>query len=482
MGRPEDSSGRRDFLAHDIRAAVADVIGGLRLVDTASLPAPAREQCTRVRVAAELIARLVEELLGDAPRPLEAFGALELDRFLLDELRRWQAVGRPIETEVKLIRGPGLPNLVRLDGLRLRRIVANLMGNAMRYADGGSVELRAEAAEDGSLSISVCDDGPGFPPEVLSRGAPGAPTGASEPDGAGMGLRIARFHVAELSGEMTLRNLPDGGAQVVVTIPAHVWKAPEQGGGAVDLTGRRVLVADDSGTTRTLTAAMLARLGMECEGARDGIDALNLFSRERFDLALIDLEMPRLGGLDVIRSVRRRQDRGIAPPMRIIAMTAHPGSQVEDEIRDAGADGILAKPLPELDVFGRVLAGFLSGAPDLSDWTPAMAPPFNRELLTELMGLAGEEGTTLFARLIDDLDAADTALGQALTAGDLDGMHAQSHVLLSLGGTIGAIPLQEASARLLDLSRARDVTASGIAAKVCLGRLGELRAALRALP
>lgn len=475
-----DAPDRRDLLAHDIRAAVSDVIGGLRLIDPDGLPEAAREQMGRVHVASELLARLVEEMLRDAPAEPVQVGALNLSRLLDDELRRWHGAARPTGTVVTLARAPDLPEVVRLDGLHLRRILANLMGNALRHAPGGRVVLGAELYPDGTLSLCVSDDGPGFPPDLLPRLFLPATRGGAHP-GTGMGLHIAAAHAEGLGGRMTARNLPTGGARVTVTIPPEAWRPDEEGaeGGLPDLAGRRVLVADDSGTNRALLRGMLARLGAECETASDGIEALNWIARERFDLALLDLEMPRLGGLDVIRSERLRQARGVAAPMSMVAMTAYVLRDNREAILEAGADGILSKPLPDAGTFARALQGWLRDAPDPDDWAPELAPPVNAAVLAELMAAAGDDGGgVLLDRLRADLAGVSETLGRAVAAGDLPEIRSQTHVLLSLAGTVGALPTQESARRLNRLARDGDAEIVRIAARTCLGRLEEMRALL----
>jgi CheY-like chemotaxis protein len=471
----------RALLAHDIRAAVADVIGGLRLIDPGLLPEMARTQLGRVQVSSELLARLVEEVLDDAPAGAAEPGALDLHRFLDDELRRWHGASRPTGTRVALDRRPELPRTVRLDGLSMRRILANLMANALRHAEGGTVTLAAGVDAEGALWLSVQDDGPGFPEDLLPRLFEPATRAASEP-GSGLGLHIAAAHAEMLGGRLDARNQPEGGASVGVTIPAERWAIPAQAmgeGSLPNLSGRRVLVADDSETQRLLTRGMLARLGAECELAADGVQASNWMLRERFDLALIDLEMPGMGGLDVIRSERLRQVRGVAPPLALIAVTAYGLRDNRAAIEEAGADGILAKPLPALAPFGRALLGFLAKVPDPRDWAPERAAPFNAATLAELMAAVGpEDQEALLDRLRADLAGVSGTLATALAEGDAKSVETQTHVLLSLSATVGALPVQEAARRLGRLAKEEEGVAAPavrIAGKTLLGRLEELR-------
>ncbi|MEM8824910.1 MAG: ATP-binding protein [Pseudomonadota bacterium] len=482
MSEPEPDE--KALLAHDIRAAVADVIGGLRLMDTDHLPAAEREQMGRVQAASELLARLVEELLIDDV-PAEGLepggGNLNLRRFLEDELKRWRGVARPAGTVVRLDLHPDLPEVVRLNGLHLRRVVSNLMGNALRYG-GGEVTLAAKFGEANALIFCVSDDGPGFPPDLLDRLFQPSTKGQSSP-GTGMGLHIASAHAEGLGGHLTAENLPGRGARVMLIVPERVWRPEKPPGqnGLPDLTGRRVLVADDSPTNQLLVRSILAQLGAECEVASDGVEALNWLSRERFDAALIDVEMPVLGGLDVIRQERLRQVRGLAPPMAILAMTAYVARDNRAALREAGADDILAKPLPEIEVFGRLLQQHLDDVPDPNCWRPDMAPVLNLAVLTELLQSVGPEGSgALLDRIRADLAQVEARLTAALAGGDLPSVRAETHILLSLAGAVAALPTQDSAQRLNRLAQEGNMEAVSIAGKVCLGRLGALRHELAA--
>ncbi|WP_298431131.1 ATP-binding protein [uncultured Jannaschia sp.] len=466
-----------DLLGHDIRAAVSDVIGGLRLIDGDPLPEDVRGQLARIQASSELLARLVEELLsGGGNEGEDEVGNLNLPRFLDEELRRWHGAAMPLATRVSLDRSADLPEVVRLSRLSLRRVVANLMGNALRHAPGGTITLSADVLADGTLSIGVGDQGPGFPDAML-EGAVGTTRGTGPTAGSGMGLQIARARAEALGGTLVMRNRPGGGAEVTVRLPSGIWQREEVSEtGLPDLTGHRILVAEDSVTSQTLVRAMLTRMGAECEVAADGIEALNWLSRERFDLALIDIEMPALGGIDVIRSERLRQARGIAPPTAMVAMTAYDLRDNRDAILEAGADGVLPKPLPEIAPFGRSVAHYLRSTPAAADWRPEAAPALSVATLAELMMAAGPEfQTDLLDGLRADLADVEAGLAGAIAAGNMAEIRIRTHILLSLAGAVGALPTQQAARRLNDLAREGDAEAVAIAGRLCLGRLADLR-------
>lgn len=469
------------LLAHDIRAAVSDVLGGLRLVDGDALPDDARTQIDRVHAASELLARLVEELLGGGDAEGEGeVGNLNLARFLDDELRRWRGAAQGTGTAVRLEKGADLPATIRVGLLPLRRIVSNLMGNALQHAGGSRIVLGAEVRSDGSFAIHVTDDGPGFPADLLPHvfEAQRRATGAGP--GTGMGLHIAHARAAEIGGTLVAGRGPDGGARVTLTLPPASWRRDEEAPDDLpDLAGCRVLVADDSATNRTLVQGMLTQMGAECELAADGIEALNWLARERFDIALIDLEMPVLGGVDVMRSERLRQARGIAPPMSMVAMTSHDLRDTRELIAEAGADGIIVKPVGSIRTFGRTIRQYVAANPDAADWAPELAPPLSAATLADLMAAAGPEfQDQLLERMREDLEMVERNLERALELEDGEALQAQTHILLSLATAVGALPTFSAARRLNRLARSAHPEATRAAGRVCLARLAVLRADL----
>lgn len=467
------------LLAHDIRSAVSDIIGGVRLMDRDALTLDARAQLDRVQSASELLARLVEDLLAGTPRDTEGpVGNINLNRFVDDELRRWHGAAQGTGITVKADRAGNLPDIVQLPLLPLRRVIANLMSNALRHSGGDRVTLGNDLAEDGTLTLCVQDNGRGFPPDVLAA----SPDFAVVSGRQGMGLQIAAAHAQAMGATLHIGTSRMGGAMVILAIPRTVWSKLEQplpDQDLPDLCGFRVLVADDSATNRLLVQAMLTRLGAECEQAKDGIEALNWLARERFDLALIDIEMPVLGGIDVLRSERLRQARGIAPPTSLVAMTAYVLRDNKDVILEAGADGILSKPLGSIETFGNAVWQFLSAAPDASFWTPETAPALSAATLSELMNSAGPaHQADLLDRLREDLALVEGQLQQALEEEDLEALGSHTHVLLSLSSAIGALPTQETARRLNRSARMGDIAGTAATGKICLARLAQLRADL----
>ena len=390
-------AGRMTLLGHDLRAAVSDIIGGLRLIGQEGLDEPTRLQLERVRASGELLARLLEQglaqMLGEDDFAATHPANVQMPRFLYDIEMRWS--GRASEKGLGFVMtlADDVPPVLTLDRIALERILSNLLSNAIKYTDRGTVTVDVSMGASGALRFSVTDEGPGFSAEALCRlfERHGRPDGARKP-GDGLGMHITRDMAGQLDGIISVENLPGGGgARVTLDVPPESWTiaAPEKVAELPDLSRTKVLVAEDNATNQTIISHMLARMGAQFEIAADGVEALQWLERETFDLALIDIEMPRMNGIEVIRTLRA--NRHLHSTMPVIAITAYVLRANRDAIYAAGADAILAKPLAGLDTFGLAIASALAIplglAMGLSHTLDAIVDP-TVEVLRPISGIA----------------------------------------------------------------------------------------------
>ncbi len=444
-------SERISLLNHDIRAAMSDVIGGLRLVDPDTLSVETRTQIDRVRSSGEVLARLLEEALSfmDAASPLEPVRTnLNLERFLHDLDLRWRGRAKAHGVRFTLTIAEDVPRVICTDRMALDRIFANLLSNALKYAGPKGVEMRINLTEDGALCATIQDDGPGFSASALAHlfEYEGRPSDSSQP-GTGLGLRIAKELTDTIHGTLSVCNRDHGGALASFHLPRTAWELASPVAVATDLpnlSGCKVLVADDNETNQLLTSQMLAIMGAEHEIAPDGVEALNWLEREDFDVALIDIEMPRLNGIEVIRAFRAKP--GPSAHMPMIALTAYVLKTNRDAIFHAGADGIIAKPILDIATFGEAIATHLETAKRTGDDFPELLIPPIDDLdrvdckrMEELLKIAGPGASIeLLDRLIGDLSRVRTHLLFASPISGHGKIRAESHVLISLSGAIGA--------------------------------------------
>jgi CheY-like chemotaxis protein len=245
------------------------------------------------------------------------------------------------------------------------------------------------------------------------------------------------------------------------------------------LSGVRLLLAEDNPTNQLVATQMLVSLGATVTLARDGAEALEILEDHHFDAMLVDIEMPRVSGIDVMRKVRASSGALAQTPM--IALTAYVMREHKAAIDAAGADGIIAKPILSIEQLGDDICRFMrqrrSGPPTSAGPGPKEAetlrPPVIDESIYE--GLVQSIGRDAMAELLGKVDAdirsANARLSQGLETSDIGEIRSASHILISVAGAIGATPVQKAAKDLNtaahqgDVERVRDL-ASGLPGEI----------------
>ncbi len=267
--------------------------------------------------------------------------------------------------------GPGLPRVVTTDEAKLRQILFNLLNNAVKFTVSGEVALAALRPGDGSVRFEVRDTGPGIPSGELEAIFHPFHQAQSSSQGTGLGLAISQQLAGLLGGRIQAESTVGKGSRFWLDLPLSETTAqPPPPAAAPLITGyrgprRRILAADDDETNRQVLRDMLEPLGFMIEEAEDGEACIDQAARSAPDLVLLDLRMPRLGGLDAVPRLRALPGGSTRP---IIAISASVIEFNSREAATAGCDGFLPKPVVEsqlLAMLGRLLR---------LDWESA-APP-----------------------------------------------------------------------------------------------------------
>ena len=478
------------MLAHDIRGALQGVIGGIAAIDANRLPADVQEQLSRISTAAGSIESLTG-LLGSEARD-SAQGTVALRTFLTYFEGRWAGEAHVKGLELQVLAAPGIPQEIRVGHLALARVLGNLVHNSIRYGDTGVIELRVTPGNAGGVAFRLTDEGPGIPPEVLDGAFGPTPLTQIKPmaNGHGLGLHIVRSIGREIGAEVSVRNRTDrSGVEAVLHVPealcGAVPKPAVPADGRPDLGGVRILLAEDNATNRMVATQMLTMLGAKVEVACDGVDAMELFEAGAFDLVVVDIEMPRMTGLDVIRAVRALGGaRGRTP---IVALTAYVLKEHRERISEAGANGLISKPIASVEALGLELVPHLhhrhepkaNGQPkddtretmiETTDVSPEGAVD-----MTVYDALAATIGSEMMSELLEkveaDLGQSRRELCEALDPLALDPIRSASHILISVAGAFGATRLQSCARELNN--RAQDEASADVAGLVkrCIGEI-----------
>jgi PAS domain S-box-containing protein len=258
----------------------------------------------------------------------------------------------------------GLPPGLALDGDRLRQVLLNLVGNAVKFTDRGEVGLTARWA-DGWLEAEVRDQGCGIAPDKLAvlfqRFSQVDGSSTRRHGGTGLGLAICKGLVEAMGGTIGVESREGEGSRFTFRIPARTveMEAAGVGEGEADLgeLGIRLLVADDNAVNRELVEVILSPLGVEVSAARDGREAVEMAADMPFDVILMDLRMPRLDGPAAARAIRAGEGPNANIPIILFSADV---TAADDPVFDAR----LAKPIEPAALLAAVCGAVAGPAPD----------------------------------------------------------------------------------------------------------------------
>ena len=353
---------KSQFLAvtsHEIRTPMNGILGAAELlIATPLTPAQQRYVHTAHRSATALLA-LIDDVL-DLSR-IEA-GRLSLNpvstdlRALVDEavdLVTMGARGKPVSLSCHV--APQLPSRVLADPLRLRQLLVNLLHNALKFTDRGSVRLEVtvldEAGDPLQLRFSVQDTGIGIAADQLeSIFAAFTQVDASSTrrhGGSGLGLAIVKELAELMGGQVQVRSQLDAGSHFWVDLPLRRAAETEPNPASVDDDDEQVvsvLVAEDDLVNQMVVEEMLKLLGCEVDVVGDGAAACRAVAEGRYDLVFMDCHMPVMDGYEATRCIRRDEQRH-GRRITIVALTADALDSDRDRCTDAGMDAFMTKPV-----------------------------------------------------------------------------------------------------------------------------------------
>ncbi|QDH72442.1 ATP-binding protein [Brevundimonas sp. M20] len=372
------SRAKSEFLAvmsHEIRTPLNGVLGVAALMERELTQDAMRPYVRTILDSGQSLLRLLTDALdmSRAEAGLMTFetGVVSLDAVARDLKALWEP--RAAEKTLTLTVACDLADApcVDADEVRLKQLLNNLIGNAIKFTPAGEVAVhitaRAEGA-DAHLSVTVDDSGPGIAEDTAATIFDPFNTGRAgrEGAGAGLGLAICRQIVERMNGHIGVQRSPRGGARFAFDLRLPLAKAEM----AADSTPAEptphetlhVLVVDDNATNRFVAGKVLELFGCTHETAENGQEAVDRVQQGRFDLILMDVKMPVMDGVQATRLIRALP--GPVSALPILALTANADPRDEADYLAAGMDGVAQKPIqPDvlLDAIRRVLSATPEG-------------------------------------------------------------------------------------------------------------------------
>jgi CheY-like chemotaxis protein len=360
---------------------------------------------------------------------------------------------------------PNLPAILLGDAGRIQQILVNYVSNALKYAGGPIVlSARVPPGSPDEVEFAVTDAGAGLTPAeqaVLFTKFTRSP-GARRDDiaGAGLGLAACRLLADIMDGSVGVQSKPGRGSRFFLRLPLAVTEAPVAVAN-IPLPNATVLVVEDADYNAMAAAAVLSKLGLANERARTGREALQLFAGKRFNVVLLDRNLPDMDGTEVARRMRELEADG--PRAVLLAVTAYCTEEDRALCLAAGMDAFVGKPLTPEKLRKVLLAAGrrLLTAASVHVSADAPAEGLDLSLLSYLSDGTDSGLGDQVERFLAALAGAEAQLFQTARAGDFSALGDAAHFVLSQARLIGGAALEAASLRLERAARAHDPAAGG---------------------
>jgi PAS domain S-box-containing protein len=339
-------------MSHEIRTPMNGVMGVLHLLKGEKLTDEGRHMLEEALSCGQMLAELLNDVIDFSK--IEA-GRLELTDEALDPQSLLDGVMRLLRPQAEskglLLRIDCEPNLgwVRSDPVRLRQALFNLIGNAVKFTERGSVTVRCAAPREGFLRFDIIDTGVGIPADVQSRifqrFDQGDASTTRKFGGSGLGLAITQKLAEMMSGAVGFSSEEGLGSTFWLEVAAEPAEAVAETSESLEpvLDGLRVLVVEDNATNRMIATKLLESLGAQVATAADGYLGVEAAETGDFHLILMDVQMPGIDGLEAARRIRALG--GAAAETPIVALTANVLAHQRRAYLDAGMDGVVGKPI-----------------------------------------------------------------------------------------------------------------------------------------
>lgn len=444
-------------VSHEFRTPLNSILGMSDLLSSFQLNSEANGYVQGIRSSAVSLGNTVQEMLDLATieaGKVRVIPSVFSPREVLDDvLRQFKLGAQEKGLDLRHRAGAGVPDYVVGDADHTRSVLANLIGNSLKFTDRGWIQVhlsaRARGEDKSLLCYRVTDSGCGFSADIgeaLFNPFTQADNSLSrKSSGSGLGLAIAKGYVDANNGDIGFKSTPGGGSEFwftfevqpadheQISIYTELRATQHQPVGKAK-KALNILIVDDQESNRVVFEAMLRKAGHDVRSAASGDQGITEMEADWPDIALIDLHMPGINGLDVLRWIRGHEAERQIPTTPVLVLTADGTASSRSNVLNAGATGVLTKPLSMGDLLRHVSSVVTHETLNSTD-SATLFSDSNLSELRETLGDAHFKDYIIAAR--SDVQMALEGLSRALAAEDVSAAAHELHTLKGLTSGLG---------------------------------------------